>query len=82
MLMAAVLLRLGCRSVPTQKTSITYPFPRASLTQFVKNPVDGIYSLRKPVPSGYGPDLKVILVSGGRIRLSCSDENGIGTISP
>ena len=76
---AVTMLMLGCRSVPTQERLMTYPLPPAPLSQFVKNPVDGIYSLLKPVASGYGPDLKVVIVSGERIRFSCADDRGIGT---
>ena len=70
---------LGCRSVRTHDTSTAYPLPSAPLSQFLQNPAEGIYALPKPVASGNGPDLKVIIVSRGRIRLSCFDDGRIGT---
>ena len=76
---AAALLMLGCHSVSPHKTPTTYPPLPTSLSQFLKNPVDGLYSLPKPIPSGNVGDLTVMIVSGGKVRLSCSDESGVGT---
>jgi hypothetical protein len=76
---AAGLLMLGCRSVPSHKASIAYPPLPAPLGQFLKKPSDGVYSLPEPVASGSGIDLKVVIVTGAKIRLTCLDDCGIGT---
>jgi hypothetical protein len=76
---AVTLFASACRTVTPPEESIPYPLPPAPLSQFLKSPSEGIYSLPKSVPSGYGPDLRVIVVSAGKVRLSCLDHGKIGT---
>lgn len=78
---AAALLVFGCRSVDKREAPVAYPLPPVPLSQFVRGPADGIYSLPESVASQYnGLDLKVIIVSGGNIRLSCLGGDGyVGT---
>jgi len=77
----AVVLLSGCRSVEKREVPVAYPLPPVPLSQFVRGPADGIYSLPESVVSQYnGLDLKVIIVSGGKIRLSCLGSDGqVGT---
>jgi hypothetical protein len=73
----AVFLVSGCRSVEKREVPVAYPLPPVPMSQFVKGPADGVYSLPESVVSQYnGLDLKVIIVSGGKIRLSCLGSDG------
>lgn len=69
LVIASALVMTGCRGVPTHEMSTAYPFPPSPLSQFFKNPIDGVYALPKPVESGSGPVLRLIVVSGESIRL-------------
>ena len=81
MAITATLLASGCHSVRTREVPTAYPLPPVSLAEFFKSPADGIYSLPESAASPYlGVRPKVIIVSGGRIRLSfCDDRGRIGT---
>jgi hypothetical protein len=79
--LTAALLVSGCRSLDTPEVPIVYPLPTVPLSQFFKSPADGIYCMPESVATSQhnGLPLTFIIVSGGKVRLSCSDHGRVGT---
>jgi len=80
-LIAFALLFSGCRSVYWTEVPISvYPTPPVPLSEFLKNPIDGIYSLPDVAasPSEYFSH-NIMLVSGGVVRLSYFQNGRVST---
>ena len=80
---ACALLAAGCRTVyQSEVPTKTYPRPPVALSEFLKNPVDGIYSLPDvaAIPAEYFIH-NILVVTGGIAHLSRFQDGRIGTNS-